>query len=656
MTYLLTQLRGKHQTQRGDEAGMAMIMVVIMISIMLMVPIGLATATVGQLPLARHDENYTSALLAAESGVNDYINRLNAYANTNTSYWSSSVANTTNKTPPDPADGNRALLGWVNVSSADPKSLVEGYCYTVDMTGTEATGFSASPAISSQQGIIQLTSYGYASAGGDLPATSSGANPCAGAIPSGGVERIVYEDLRQVGFLNYLELTDLQLVDQDWFNQEFGTNITDCYNDSATGNYAYYWKHTANDCGDLQNYWVTGNVLYGPIRTNDDYYLCGTPEFLPTTNVASNQPVGQIISDDPTSTVGVNGGVDWADPYNQCGGDNPDFENVDYNSGGRITAEPNLITFPTLDNSVETWGKSTTPGNVGCYYVGPTDIQLSGSTMTVVSPLTNASDSPTTANPCVGTDVPIPSGGVIYVDSGSQDCSASFGTNLNWALTGLPSGDVCNSDTSPGDVFIQGVTKGGLTVVSADNIFITGDLTYADGLGASSQDVLGLIADNYIQVVHPTSGGSNVYGTEPFYGSTRVDAPADWGTSSCNNNTANPDCNVTVDAAYLSLSHSLGVQNWGQGAPFGTLNIDGALAQEYMDIEGVFSGGCNYTTQGVQTQLCNGMNSVYTYDTRLLHLSPPHFLNPEYALWQAIDFQECPTAGCQSYPTVVPGS
>jgi hypothetical protein len=148
---------------------------------------------------------------------------------------------------------------------------------------------------------------------------------------------------------------------------------------------------------------------------------------------------------------------------------------------------------------------------------------------------------------------------------------------------------VCNSNTAPGDVFIQGISTGGFNVVSADNIFITGDLTYTNGVGANSQDVLGLIADNYIEVVHPVdSNGNNVYGTEPFSGSTAIDAPAGWGTSSCNNKTSAPDCDVTIDAAYPSLSHSLGVQNWAKGAPFGTLTIDGAMAQEYMDIEGVF--------------------------------------------------------------------
>jgi hypothetical protein len=44
------------------------------------------------------------------------------------------------------------------------------------------------------------------------------------------------------------------------------------------------------------------------------------------------------------------------------------------------------------------------------------------------------------------------------------------------------------------------------------------------------------------------------------------------------------------------------------------------------------------------------MNSVYTYDSRLLHLSPPHFLSPTYAPWKSSDFEECPLSGCLSCP------
>src|SRR5581483_8424123 len=122
-------------------------------AILLMMPIALAQATVGQLPLARHDQDYTSALAAAEAGINDYVNRLNAYTNTNTSYWNESIANTSTDTPASPPDGNKALEGWVAVSSIKPTSLVEGYCYTVDMTGTNGH-YTASNAISENDGIV----------------------------------------------------------------------------------------------------------------------------------------------------------------------------------------------------------------------------------------------------------------------------------------------------------------------------------------------------------------------------------------------------------------------------------------------------------------------------------------------------------------------
>src|SRR5437879_2863947 len=72
---------------RSDEAGMAMIMAILISTILLLLPIGLAQATVGQLPLARHDQDSAAALAAAEAGADDYLNRLDS----NLSYWQTSV-------------------------------------------------------------------------------------------------------------------------------------------------------------------------------------------------------------------------------------------------------------------------------------------------------------------------------------------------------------------------------------------------------------------------------------------------------------------------------------------------------------------------------------------------------------------------------------
>jgi hypothetical protein len=635
MKAALTRLRRQRHTHRGDEAGVAMIMVVLLSMVLLLVPLAISTAVVGQLPLARHDQDYASAIAAAQAGAQDYINRLNA----NTLYWQTSLANTASNTPPNPSDGNKALTGWVEVSSLSPLSLLEGYCYTVDQNGSNGT-FVTDSTISSTQGIVSLTVYGYSGAAGTLPAANPGANPCAGPIPARGVERVTNFHVRQEGFLDYLELTDLELVDQSWYNQQQGGHIADCYNGTYNGHTdwtAYNWSTVdhATDCGPLDNYWTTGNVLSGPVRTNDDYYLCGTPQF----NAA-------IISDDPKATVGPNGGgTYWTDPASSCGADNPVFNAVATNAGGTIAAGAGQIQFPQTDSSVLTYGQAAT----GCYYVGPTDIQLLGLKMTVVSPLTTATTSPNNFAACVGTNINVPANGVIYVDNGTGNCAAAFGTNLDfWLTPALPQGDTCSSTHSPGDVFIQGTVTGGLTVVSADNVFITGDLTYTNGLATGSQDVLGIIANNYIEIDHAVDGsGNSILAQQVFHGSTKINALADY--PGCGyNGSGQVDCNVVVDAALLSLSHSVGVQNYGKGTPFGTLTIHGALAQEYMDIEGVFSSGCQYTTQNTATLLCNGMNSVYSYDPRLAHLSPPHFLDPSYAQWKQLSFEECPTTGCQS--------
>ena len=147
-----------------------------------------------------------------------------------------------------------------------------------------------------------------------------------------------------------------------------------------------------------------------------------------------------------------------------------------------------------------------------------------------------------------------------------------------------------------GDVFIEqldGQTAnallGRLTVSASNDLYVTNHLEYAGGTGGNS--FLGLIADNFVYVWHPVSGSAN------------LNLPGQ----------ATPFLDARVNAALLSVTHSITVQQYGTGASLGTLNITGALIQKYRGI--VRSGSAGY-----------GKN--YVYDQRLRYDSPPKFLNP----------------------------
>ena len=144
---------------------------------------------------------------------------------------------------------------------------------------------------------------------------------------------------------------------------------------------------------------------------------------------------------------------------------------------------------------------------------------------------------------------------------------------------GLP---ITNDNTTygcrNGDVFIEGTLKGQLSVAADNNIDVTWNLTYNSGTAGT--DLLGLIANNYIEIWHPvscTSGSSSSCNLDAnFPGETARNDDFD---------------DATVQAAILAVNHSFRVQNYNLGAPLGTLNVLGAIAQRYRGAVGTGSGG-----------------------------------------------------------------
>jgi hypothetical protein len=220
--------------------------------------------------------------------------------------------------------------------------------------------------------------------------------------------------------------------------------------------------------------------------------------------------------------------------------------------------------------------------------------------------------------------IPIPANGTIYVD----DKPANNTTDPNSSTTAQAATiqNVCNSRTgdgissgnpvgfplsnesdwsyscTAGDVFIQeldgnatnGLT-GRLTVAAAGSIYVTDNIHYA-----SSNGLLGLIANKYVWYWHPTDRNNN-----------NINLPArTFPTQAAKNR---PLSNPTVSAAMVSLQHSIGTMHYADGASLGTLTINGSITQLY---------------RGVVKQGSAGYDKNYVYDQRLRYDAPPHFLNP----------------------------
>jgi hypothetical protein len=184
--------------------------------------------------------------------------------------------------------------------------------------------------------------------------------------------------------------------------------------------------------------------------------------------------------------------------------------------------------------------------------------------------------------------VALPANGVIYVQNVPSTQTATCSGSQN--RLGYPiSNDVTDYGCRDGDVFLSGTLKGRLTIAAENNIVVVANTTYAT-TGVASTDMLGLVANQFVQVYHPVnSSGNNL---------------------SDSRNPTSTFTNPQIHAAMLALGHSFIVQNYDEGAQLGTITINGVIAQKWRGPVGT-SGGTGYL-------------KGYGYDSRLQYASPPY--------------------------------
>ncbi len=565
-------IRGLTGSSKPNDRGEAAVIIAVM-AVMLLAAIPLATyaATANQLPLTRGNQDLQSALGAAQSGVADYINRLNQTAlNQAGNYWKYSATN-------PPPDGNQAFTSWVKV----PGSSSEYFHYSVDTSTTASTG------------IVTLTSTGLQLHG------------------SASQYRTLRVQLRTNGFLDYLLMTDTMMIDPT-----LAPNVTsfssssaaasDCAykfsqpNDNVSGateldsdgtqQDSYTTGPEWNECFSLINFYVGGQTFNGPIMTNDMYYFSGDPVF--NARVYSGSATRSSHSTHPY----------WIDPLNDYFGYNESTVPKFAHTGDPTYQAP--LALPTTNSALKAAAQVG-----GCTYYGPTSITFSGTSMTVYSPETTSSS---TNAGCIGSgSLTLPGNGVIYVSQMPSTMSCAVNTNITVGGNSYS----CRSS----EIAVQGRVTGQVTVGSDDNIIISGNLEYTNCASSNSSDVLGLIAQNFVQI-------SSKFGTLNKTSDTCYSQPSN---------------NPVIMAAILTLSHSFMVQNfWNTGGQLGTIYLMGSLAGKYADIEGEFSG----------SSIIDGYSTTYTYDPRLAYLTPPFFLSPVNSAWTTTLSAEVPNP--TSLPTI----
>ena len=553
---------------RRDERGFALATVMIVSLVLSLLAFATIDYAVGSQSISRHDQNWNAALAAAEAGIDDYIFHLNENGN----YWLYNASNL-------PSDGNKAFVQYVPVPGSTTNAK---FRYSVDASQI------------AQSGIVALTSTGRV----------------------GNAARSVRVTLRRASFLDYLYFTDFETTDPASYS---GTPFTAAQAQTYCAKYYYGGINNQRDepsrtdfsgdsdsngayCNDIS--FVGSDKLNGPMHTNDAFMVCGNAQFLGHVTTSWSGAGGALYRDGCPTSHPV-----FADP------------------GGPTYSAP--LTMPPTNSALKS---NVAAGTGGCLYTGPTRIKLlSNGQMTVKSPFSKNTNN-TTAGQCPknGTGS-MPADGVIYVQnvpSTTTDPNYTNGCPYSVSNGGgdnraHPLGLPIHNDTTTygcrnGDAFIEGTLKGQLTIASENNIDITWSMTYNSGVGGN--DLLGLIANNYIEVYHPTSCTSGTTSACNLTATFPGETPA--------RTTANTS--PTIQAAMLSLSHSVRVQNYDRGAPLGTLNVTGVLAQRYRGPVGTNSNGTIVT----------GFSKNYVYDQRLQYLSPPYFLDPVASQWGIVTWAE----------------
>jgi hypothetical protein len=748
-----------HYRRKWSERGMALITTVLILTLMGALAATALVAASGGATVAAQDQSYAAALGAADAGVDDLLYWLNA--NENISFEladniynydkqlssAPSTACPTSDTPPLPP----AACGWVTMPDDNDSARTMQYEYDIPSNHPPVPNGAATTAGATGTSMLVFDVLGRV-------VTSDGQT----------FTRSIRVVLSRSTFLNYgyftnVESQDPQQYDLDpnypgWpeFGPGWGSGIT-AWNGAATQTSqpenAYdaaldycqnYWfeanpspdetsqataagvtistdprsNHTEQSNGySLNNIctftkWESGDTFYGPIRTNDVFFVDGSTNFYGPVVVGT--PCNMLSSADPgasksTCPTGVLGeGTAYTPGATNKDGDGVywvDTHNILY--GSPIT--PNFSQPPSyappVDLPPDNPDLQTAAEADGCLYEGMTYFDfLSNGDVYVYSPGTAAAVAAGTFTLNSGCsangDVVLSSHPVLYVEQASSTTGCVDSKGSDYTFGGLVqsndyyTGEIAYADSggalsqwkygngsgySPatdtrafacdnGDAWVGGVVSGSATVGAANNIVVYQNLSYANttytvnssssppSVTSSGPDVLGLEPTNDVVVYHP------------------VDCPS-WDSSpggidcgAANNNSANNDFSSSCPSGQATT------WTYGSSATPADCQVN-VIKAAILAFNGEYTAenysfGANmgtltlfgsvaeaYRGRLAGTSTGSGYGKQYIYDPRLATLTPPSFLPPALFSWSEDTWSEVSgqvkavTANTEAVPT-----
>lgn len=442
-----------------DERGFTMVTVSAALLIVMMTSAVALSAATGDLGVGRDDTETKQALAAAEAGVHDYLFHLSG----DNSYWAKCTD------VPSPNAVNQKWDGagpdprtWRSVPqpAGDPRAAKIQYAIELIPANSNAVCNSSSAAnsmLDSASGTFRIRSTGRVKR------------------PDGTWEkRSLVAQFRRRGFLDFLYFTDYETSDPAWYELQAQGKATNpdivawasdnCARYYRDGRWSRYYYDPNGDFnqdaqwfngGSWQTFpgWVVctsiqfanGDRINGPLHTNDEILVCGSPDF-------GRGPEDAIEVSAPAPG--------WR---SACGGSNPTFI-------GEWKPNSPIVAMPPSNNALK---KEAPPSYT---FTGTTQIEFTGSSMKV----TNAAAGLTNAT------MSFPSNGVVYVQNGA--CGQGY---KPLAAYSAPAGCA--------DVYVKGNYSADLTIASEKDIIVWGTTQ------RTTDSMLGLIANNFVRVYHPVS-------------------------------------------------------------------------------------------------------------------------------------------------------
>jgi hypothetical protein len=522
----------------ADQDGFTLVAVTITMMVLGLFAVTTWAAANNALPGITHDSNRKRAYEAAEAGVQWYTFQLEK----DTNFWTkcADVPNGVNM------QGSR--VGWRNVPGSTEQFAIEM------MGSTNATTCGNDPTVLLDDGVLTIRVTGRFN----------------------GAQRQIVAKFRRSGFIDYIWYTMretqppaayVNAADIQWAHDN--CDVTRLLR-PTTGLPSTRNLQDRDKLGCSLIQFKDTDVVKGPMHTEDSSFLaCGNPTF------------GNSSSDkiEVAKAPSADGAFTEADG---CSGP--------VHTVGTLVAPSKGLDLPDSNSEL---------ANVADYtFSGNTCLTFSGTTLKVSAGQTGWGRN------------------VNGVDSRLQiKCPASATTqtitlqpntviwiaNSGTCASGYDYYQMYDNPTTCGDVAVSGTYSTNITVGSANDIIINGNLTRG-----TSDGMMGLVADQFVRVYHPVNPTNRSSST------------------GCTNNLLSNPAVTQIDAAILATQGSFIADNWDCGSSLGDLKIRGAIAQYWRGTVGTSGNGDT------------GYDKAYEYDPRLKYREPPEFLDPTTALWNLL--------------------